>query len=160
MYSYIIGVTIFTHSGPTADAREYFSRVESLRLRIASKSIPIEKFVARKARKFQSQSNYLFAPVLELIYTCGFMRIIGTHGSELLLTLDKEEAELKKQYAGRSVPNDVHSLNTRRRHPYVADDRCLALLLRGAILREIGRVSEAIEVLSRLTKESVRLVLQ
>ncbi|TEB19564.1 hypothetical protein FA13DRAFT_1844951 [Coprinellus micaceus] len=49
-------------------ARELMKKVPDLRQRIAGKSIPLEKFVARKARKFESQNHRLILPGLELAY--------------------------------------------------------------------------------------------
>jgi hypothetical protein len=43
-------------------------RVPDLMQRIAGKSIPLEKFVARRARKFVSQGNRLTLPGVELAY--------------------------------------------------------------------------------------------
>ncbi|KAG1719491.1 hypothetical protein EDB19DRAFT_1784292 [Suillus lakei] len=43
-------------------------RVLGLRQKIAGKSIPVEKFVARKARKYLAQSDKLLLPALELAY--------------------------------------------------------------------------------------------
>ncbi|KAJ6459937.1 hypothetical protein C8R45DRAFT_1030124 [Mycena sanguinolenta] len=50
------------------EARKMMERVPGLRQKIAGKSIPLEKFVARRARKFASQSNRLLLPALELAY--------------------------------------------------------------------------------------------
>ncbi|KAJ8509486.1 hypothetical protein ONZ45_g8372 [Pleurotus djamor] len=58
------------------EAVKLMAQVPELRQRIAGKSIPLEvriffyfwKFVARKARKFQSQGNRLLLPALELTY--------------------------------------------------------------------------------------------
>ncbi|KAG5640665.1 hypothetical protein DXG03_007602 [Asterophora parasitica] len=49
-------------------ARDLMARVPSLRQKIAGKSIPLEKFVARKARKFATQQNRLLLPALEVAY--------------------------------------------------------------------------------------------
>jgi len=49
------------------EASKLMEKVPGLRQKIAGKSIPLEKFVARKARKFQSQGR-LALPVLELAY--------------------------------------------------------------------------------------------
>ncbi|KAF5368262.1 hypothetical protein D9615_010361 [Tricholomella constricta] len=50
------------------EAAGFMARVPGLRQKIAGKSIPLEKFVARKARKFASQKNRLLLPALEVAY--------------------------------------------------------------------------------------------
>ncbi|EMD32712.1 hypothetical protein CERSUDRAFT_161188 [Gelatoporia subvermispora B] len=50
------------------EAAELMDRVPELRQRIAGKSIPLEKFVARKARKLKDQGGRLALPALELSY--------------------------------------------------------------------------------------------
>lgn len=54
--------------GEHAEAKKLMERVQGLRQKIAGKSIPVEKFVARKARKYLGQSNRLLLPALELAY--------------------------------------------------------------------------------------------
>jgi hypothetical protein len=44
------------------------AQVPDLMQRIAGKSIPLEKFVARRARKFVQQGNRLALPGIELAY--------------------------------------------------------------------------------------------
>ncbi|KAF9555191.1 hypothetical protein CPC08DRAFT_737445 [Agrocybe pediades] len=51
-----------------AEAAKLMERVPGLRQKIAGKSIPLEKFVSRKARKFSGQNNRLCLPALELAY--------------------------------------------------------------------------------------------
>ncbi|KAH0580181.1 hypothetical protein H2248_001704 [Termitomyces sp. 'cryptogamus'] len=50
------------------EASNLMKRVPNIRQKIAGKSIPLEKFVARKARKYTSQANRLLLPALEIAY--------------------------------------------------------------------------------------------
>ncbi|KAF8057392.1 hypothetical protein FPV67DRAFT_1527200 [Lyophyllum atratum] len=50
------------------EAAQLLARVPRLRQTIAGKSIPLEKFVARKARKFALQKRRLLLPALEAAY--------------------------------------------------------------------------------------------
>ncbi|KAF8823477.1 hypothetical protein HHX47_DHR10000365 [Lentinula edodes] len=50
------------------EATKLMEKVPGLRQKIAGKSIPLEKFVARKARKYISQDRRLALPMLELAY--------------------------------------------------------------------------------------------
>ncbi|RDB18771.1 Tetratricopeptide repeat protein 39B [Hypsizygus marmoreus] len=54
--------------GRAREAAELMAKVPVLRQKIAGKSIPLEKFVARKARKFTTQKNRLALPALEVAY--------------------------------------------------------------------------------------------
>ncbi|KAG8215539.1 hypothetical protein J3R82DRAFT_9198 [Butyriboletus roseoflavus] len=56
--------TVGDHDG----AAKLMDKVSALRQRIAGKSIPLEKFAARKARKYLGQQNRLILPALELAY--------------------------------------------------------------------------------------------
>ncbi|KAG6899072.1 hypothetical protein C0995_007246, partial [Termitomyces sp. Mi166 len=50
------------------EAERLMKRVPDVRQKIAGKSIPLEKFVARKSRKFNTQSSRLLLPALEIAY--------------------------------------------------------------------------------------------
>ncbi|KDR77972.1 hypothetical protein GALMADRAFT_224382 [Galerina marginata CBS 339.88] len=50
------------------EAAKLMDKVPGLRQKIAGKSIPLEKFVARKARKFLAQNHRLALPALEMAY--------------------------------------------------------------------------------------------
>lgn len=54
--------------GDHSSAAKLMEKVSGLKQRIAGKSIPIEKFVARKARKYLAQNNHLLLPALEFGY--------------------------------------------------------------------------------------------
>ncbi|KAN0080427.1 Protein of unknown function (DUF3808) domain containing protein [Tylopilus felleus] len=55
-------------AGDHGGAAKLMEKVSGLRQRIAGKSIPLEKFAARKARKYLAQKNRLILPALELAY--------------------------------------------------------------------------------------------
>ena len=101
-------------------ARELFARVPSLTQKIAGKSIPLEKFVARKARKM-SEQGYLTLPAMEFAYMCHCYTTASNQAlaNTLLPTVDAALAELQ-----------TASSQT--------DDVCLAHFLRGVILRNLA----------------------
>jgi Protein of unknown function (DUF3808) len=51
------------------EAKEMIVKVPGLMQRIAGKSIPLEKFAARKAQKYAAQGGRLLLPVFEIGYT-------------------------------------------------------------------------------------------
>ena len=68
IYAYAKATTLYEDGQEIAQANDTMKRVPDLMQRIAGKSIPLEKFVARRARKFVSQGNRLTLPGVELAY--------------------------------------------------------------------------------------------
>ncbi|KZT05152.1 uncharacterized protein LAESUDRAFT_781726 [Laetiporus sulphureus 93-53] len=132
-YNYGIAVCLLQIGGDDERERaaQLMAKVPNMRQRIAGKSIPLEKFVARKARKFQDQGDRLELPALEFAYF--FMAIARSPREvvvekllppvqDLLLQL-KIHSEKPSEYAGG--------------HGYW-DDYCLAHFLQGICLRYIA----------------------
>jgi len=107
------------------------TEVPKLRQRIAGKSIPLEKFVSRKARKCEAQGGRLLLPALELAYILHavsraprsviaeqMLPLVGT----ALVELKRCEGSPEKYGKGSEF----------------WDDWCLARHLEGACLRYIA----------------------
>uniref|UniRef100_A0AAR2K3E2 Tetratricopeptide repeat protein 39B n=1 Tax=Pygocentrus nattereri TaxID=42514 RepID=A0AAR2K3E2_PYGNA len=113
------------------DVVELFRQVESLRLRFAGKSVPTEKFAARKARRYSSPNPIkLIVPALEMMYVWNGFTIVGKRPEltqNLLVTIEKAEEDLRN--ADPSV--------------YHADDQSLIQMLKGLCLRHLGRLEQA-----------------
>nr|XP_004549457.1 tetratricopeptide repeat protein 39B isoform X2 [Maylandia zebra] len=111
---------------------ELFRQVEGLRLRFAGKSIPTEKFAAKKAQRYSSSTPVkLVVPALEMMYVWNGFTIVGkkpelTEG--ILSTLEKAEEQL------RNDPNPSE---------YHTGDECIVQLLKGLCLRSLGRLVQA-----------------
>ncbi|XP_017579274.1 tetratricopeptide repeat protein 39B-like isoform X1 [Pygocentrus nattereri] len=114
------------------DVVELFRQVESLRLRFAGKSVPTEKFAARKARRYSSPNPIkLIVPALEMMYVWNGFTIVGKRPEltqNLLVTIEKAEEDLRN--AGN--PSVYH-----------ADDQSLIQMLKGLCLRHLGRLEQA-----------------
>ncbi|KAF8147845.1 hypothetical protein B0H34DRAFT_785773 [Crassisporium funariophilum] len=135
IYSYGMAVCMLELGGNDEKQKEevarLMDRVPGLRQKIAGKSIPLEKFVARKARKFQSQSQRLALPALEMAYL--FLAI--THAprrvivEKMLPEIDALQAEL-----------DKHRTNTSGYGGGVGywDDFCLGMFLKGVCMRYVA----------------------
>lgn len=102
------------------EAREIMERVPSMSQKIAGKSIPLEKFAARKARKMTAQGRLLL-PAMELAYLTHCYTTAPPRALQRrsLPTVEKELRRLE----GTQQPN--------------MDDLCLAHFLRGVILRNL-----------------------
>ncbi|XP_047408807.1 tetratricopeptide repeat protein 39A isoform X6 [Sciurus carolinensis] len=115
------------------DEVELFRAVPGLKLKIAGKSLPTEKFAIRKSRRYLSPNPIsLPIPALEMMYIWNGYAVIGkqpelTDG--MLEIITKAEEMLAKG------PENEYS----------ADDQCLVKLLKGLCLKYLGRVQEAEE---------------
>ncbi|XP_034543814.1 tetratricopeptide repeat protein 39B-like [Notolabrus celidotus] len=111
---------------------ELFRQVDGLRLRIAGKSIPTEKFAAKKAQRYSSSCPAkLVVPALEMMYVWNGFTVVGKRPElteSVLSTLEKAEEELRKD----QNPSEYH-----------LDDQCVVQLLKGLCLRQLGRLVQA-----------------
>uniref|UniRef100_A0A8C9TA09 Tetratricopeptide repeat protein 39B n=1 Tax=Scleropages formosus TaxID=113540 RepID=A0A8C9TA09_SCLFO len=104
-------------------------QVDSLRLRMAGKSIPTEKFAARKARRYCSPTPVkLVIPALEMMYVWNGFTIVGKRA---------ELTEMKQIL----VVNFAHPASGPTE--YCTDDQCLVQLLKGLCLKHLGRHLQA-----------------
>ncbi|KAJ2709309.1 hypothetical protein H4R19_004316 [Coemansia spiralis] len=116
--------------------RRLMALVPTLRRKVAGKSIPIEKFVTRKAKKFHDQHGFLMRPGLEILHTWNMYSKMP-HDRLLVLRaeVDREIARIA-QFGpiSRAPPNPY-------RHIYYYDDLAALLLTKGCILRELAHPS-------------------
>lgn len=107
------------------------TEVPKLRQRIAGKSIPLEKFVARKARKCEAQGGRLLLPALEIAYILhAVSRAPRSVIAEQMLPLVEAALAELKQYE--------RSPEKYGKGSEFWDDWCLARHLEGACLRYIA----------------------
>ncbi|CAG11466.1 unnamed protein product [Tetraodon nigroviridis] len=107
-------------------------QVDGLRMRIAGKSIPTEKFAAKKAQRYSSATPAkLPVPALEMMYVWNGFTVVGKRPSltqNILATLEEADEELKND------PNPTE---------YHLDDRCVIQLLKGLCFRHLGCLVQA-----------------
>lgn len=148
-YSYGMAVCLLEigGTGNIKEATKLMEQVPSLRQKIAGKSIPLEviilpsssclanvmfyqKFVARKARKYQTQGR-LALPVLEL----GYLFLAIAHAPRIVVTtkmLPEVEKLLAKLKEHESDPKKYE------KGQGYADDLCLAKFLEGVCCRYVA----------------------
>uniref|UniRef100_A0A3Q3W8E5 Tetratricopeptide repeat protein 39B n=1 Tax=Mola mola TaxID=94237 RepID=A0A3Q3W8E5_MOLML len=106
---------------------ELFRQVDGLKLRIAGKSIPTEKFAAKKARRYCASCPVkLVVPALEMMYVWNGFTVVGKRPAlteKILAVLEKAEEQLR----GDQNPSEYH-----------LDDLCVIQLLKGLCLRHLG----------------------
>ncbi|CAO3695465.1 unnamed protein product [Rhizopus stolonifer] len=104
-------------------ANETIQKVTHSKQKIAGKSIPLEKFMSRKARKFIMQNNTLVLPDLEIMATFNAFELMN---KEILLkTLDR-------------LNNEIYRLTNAVEHQEALnfyDDFCLCHYIRIIVLR-------------------------
>ncbi|XP_064782645.1 tetratricopeptide repeat protein 39B-like [Oncorhynchus masou masou] len=114
------------------NVEQLFRQVESLRLRIAGKSIPTEKFAAKKAQRYSAATPVMLViPAVEMIYVWNGFTIVGKRPElteSILVTIEKAEEQLKND----PNPSEYH-----------VDDQCMVQMLKGLCLRHLGHLDKA-----------------
>ncbi|GAA5901953.1 hypothetical protein JCM5296_006311 [Sporobolomyces johnsonii] len=131
IYAYSKAVCLYEEGADLAKANEIMKHVPDLMQRIAGKSIPLEKFVARRARKFVVQGNRLTLPGVELAYV---LNCLGLSPRYILFERHLDQVS--------TVLADLHDVKDPSQYGKNSDeywdDYCLAHFLRGVILRFIA----------------------
>ncbi|XP_017853627.1 tetratricopeptide repeat protein 39B isoform X2 [Drosophila busckii] len=121
---------------------DLMQQVPNCRQRIAGKSLPMEKFMAKRALRYGIQQGKLVLPLIELMYLWNMFKFIGKHfhiADGVLRLIDTEFANFQASIAPSST---VHTQS------YYADNRALCLLLRGACYAQMGKPSLALQDLN------------
>ncbi|KAI9269106.1 hypothetical protein BDA99DRAFT_479157 [Phascolomyces articulosus] len=154
VYSYLRGMTMYMLSEQEQDpktkktlitrAMYAMKKVPTLKKRIAGRSIPLEKFVARKARRFLEQGNKLLFPDLEMA---------NAFSSSDYMPVPQIRANMKR------VDTELSHLNTADK--YYADDLCACSYLRAMLARQLySTIDDRKEMkkLRSLHQESLQVV--
>lgn len=114
----------FTHS----DVRKY-------KRRVGGKSLPMEKFVLKKAERYYNQNDSLVLPVIELMYLWNMFKILKGHfeTAEKIFAIIERAA---KDIITEPTDNKYHN-----------DNIALVFLLKGACLKQMGSPLQALECL-------------
>ncbi|ORX51938.1 hypothetical protein DM01DRAFT_1307105 [Hesseltinella vesiculosa] len=156
VFAYMQGLTLYLmalDNCPPGEKRsrlmdtsaQLMDKVTSLKQKIAGRSIFIEKFVARKARKFGLQGKRLLFPDLEILYAIGALELMPV--ALIQKNLGRINATLKRLENSRSY--------------YVHDDIALSQLLRAVLFRlllEQQEMDGSIYQLQSLTAEKQKKI--
>ncbi|KAM9329017.1 tetratricopeptide repeat protein 39B-like [Gastrophryne carolinensis] len=128
------------------DVVALFRQVESLKLKIGGKSVPAEKFAARKSRRYSAANPVkLIVPTFEMMYVWGGFMMIGKRADlteSILITIEKAETDLQNE----KNPNE-----------YYGDDQCLIQFLKGLCLKNLGRLLQAELCFNQVIQSEKRL---
>ena len=121
------------------EAKEIMATVPGLMQRIAGKSIPMEKFAARKAQKYAAQGGRLLLPVFEL----GYVMLIYARAPREVLTdlmlprIEGTVQELKRCEGKEGEYMQEYKKKGAKSNGYW-DDWALAHFLKGVCLRFVA----------------------
>lgn len=109
--------------------------VPKYKQRIAGKSLPMEKFVIKRADRFFAQQQSLVLPCIELMFLWNSFKVLGKH------------FELADNVY-RLVDGALQHLNAQpTKQRYDTDNRAMILLLKGAVLRQMKSPLQALQCL-------------
>lgn len=129
VYSYMLAILLNADENRLENAdtiEKLLKKVPLVTLRIAGKSLPVEKFCVRKVNRFQRTGSLLFAHYEFLYFWSGFS-VMSTNSKLIESTLHDLEAAYKSL--------DLKKVDV--------DDKCLYYFLRGACLRYLQRNVES-----------------
>jgi len=113
LYTYLKAIFLYELKPENSDQVEALMRmVPQLKKRIAGKSLPVEKFVVRKARKYLEQGKRLVAPVHEILSMWNQLSMLKNNENFRDLHLKKinEEFNLLEEKRSQLAPNLDHGL--------------------------------------------------
>ncbi|XP_023035843.1 tetratricopeptide repeat protein 39B isoform X1 [Drosophila willistoni] len=120
-------------SHPDASVDALMLEVPTFKQRIAGKSLPMEKFMIKRAERYGCQNGNLVLPLIELMYLWNLFKFFSRKcniADNILRMIDMELTSLSQSQS------DSH---------YSADNRALCLLLRGSCYRQMSMPSLALQ---------------
>ncbi|KAF7720852.1 hypothetical protein EC973_005903 [Apophysomyces ossiformis] len=149
VYTYLKALSLYSlgQRDNLKQVEEMMKSVTGAKQKIAGKSIPLEKFVARKARKFLAQHNALLLPDLEILNAFGALGCLPK--------------ELIQQNLNRINANIVQLSEGRQSNFNYYDDICLAYYLRALLVRQLMKKEEGEkEKMQEMHRESLEMVFE
>ncbi|XP_034490295.1 tetratricopeptide repeat protein 39B-like isoform X2 [Drosophila innubila] len=144
IYAYqLAAIKLMSTDGSTADSSEIdklMLEVVTYKQKIAGKSLPMEKFMSKRALRYKIQNGRLVLPLIELMYLWNMFKFIGKEyqiADGILQVIDTEFHNFK-----RIESTGLLYLTS---HLYYADNRALCLLLRGSCYKQMGKLALALQ---------------
>lgn len=122
--------------------------------RLSGKSLPMEKFILKKVKRYFSQNNYLVLPIFELIYVWNLFKCFQTKDKQsslaslnaknaillqnFLKLFEREQSQLTDRH--RQKDNESEPLNQ-----YYFDNMMLLALLKGVCLKYLNLPLQALQ---------------
>ncbi|XP_043237595.1 tetratricopeptide repeat protein 39B-like isoform X8 [Amphibalanus amphitrite] len=146
IYSYLRAASLLmlAEQSPGEDSQRQeintlMNTLPDFKQRIAGKSVPAEKFVIRKSRRYLAQGGRLLMPGYELLYLWNGFKI-----------LRKRRHLVEDVFS--EVEHELAALDNKAASEFAADERALLLLLRGVCLVHLSSPLQAEEALLAVTR--------
>ncbi|KAI8614385.1 hypothetical protein BC830DRAFT_1065560 [Chytriomyces sp. MP71] len=135
VYRYTQATTMYSIKPGDTKVAEMMAEIPGLVRKIAGITVPLEKFVSRKSRKFLKQGNRLLFPAYEMLYffhglvmmSRDTLKVVVEQATAALKELDDKKAKHVAEIETNVVPYETFY-----------DDVCLTLFIRAIALRELG----------------------
>ncbi|KAI9490105.1 hypothetical protein BDB00DRAFT_769484 [Zychaea mexicana] len=151
VYMYLKAVALYKLDSKDKRVHELMQGVTAAKQKIAGKSIPMEKFVSRKSRKFIEQKDYLILPDLE---------ILNAFTAFDFMPVETLKDNFKRINQELESLDDDH--NKSKEHSHYYDDLCTVNYLRAQVARMLLEKQENcdVEKLREIHRTSVNTVLE
>lgn len=147
IYSYQLAAIKLTSSERSTDANLEIDKLMieaiSFKQKIAGKSLPMEKFMSKRALRYKAQHGQLVLPLIELMYLWNMFKFLNKDyqiSDGILQIIDTEFDKFDK--CKRNEPSELLYSTS---HLYYADNRALCLLLRGSCYKQMGKLALALQ---------------
>ncbi|GAB6020579.1 Tetratricopeptide repeat protein 39B [Chamberlinius hualienensis] len=118
----------------TDEERQYVTQLLEMApdclVEYCGKHIPIEKFLSKKARQYFAQDKFLMLPQYEILYYVNCFTLLARQPDNLRRVINEIDQQLAK-------------LESRKEWQFYPDNYCLAMLLKGVCLKDLGQYTEA-----------------
>jgi len=163
LYTYLQACFLYENDRTDSKVMELMLSVQSKKKKVSGKSLPIEKFVCRKARKFIEQGGRLVAPTMEFIAVWNQVSMLKNNPELRFQHLTKICNELDELNAMKKEQNK-HLDNNLSRHEtgkcfYYYDDFCLLEKLKGNLM-EAGEKYSVAEICYNGVKENYKYIVK
>ncbi|CAD5111808.1 DgyrCDS1080 [Dimorphilus gyrociliatus] len=144
MYLYQKAAFLLMIEEQSDDLREHVTdlleKAPIFKQKIAGKSLPMEKFAIKKCERYFAQKRRLLVPAYELQYLWNHFSIMSKSAGLLQPILAE-------------IDNNLLLLESPEKPDSFYDDLGLLLLLKGACLRHLGQLKEALSILKQLQEK-------
>nr|XP_039260959.1 tetratricopeptide repeat protein 39B-like [Styela clava] len=155
IYTYLCAIFLYMQDDKSEEKQkeidDFMRQVPDLKQRIAGKSFPMEKFVARKSRKYFEQGKRLVMPAQEMLFVWNGMAMLEGNpecNKKHLAVVHEEREKLDKLKAEQEKKDKENDSTSSKKKPdgpefNYFDDYCLLQLFKGICMNFNGQPLQA-----------------